>query len=79
MHAMIKVRLPPSRRLRGDGEKEFKPGMSSNHGGRVVFNDILPLADAVLQPDDGAAQLQGSFPTATRCSAGARRSHCWTT
>ena len=42
VHAMIKLRLPASRTLRGDGETEFKPGMIvKTTVGRVVFNDIL--------------------------------------
>src|SRR6266446_5557655 len=38
LHAMIKLRLPAHKRLRGDGEKEFSPGMIIRTTvGRVVF------------------------------------------
>ncbi len=42
VHAMIKLRLPGHKKLKGDGEKEFSPGMVvKTTVGRVVFNDIL--------------------------------------
>ena len=77
---MIKLRLPASRRLRGEGDKEFKPGMIINTTvGRVVFNDILHSSDAVLQLDAaGRSSFKASSRTATRFWAGARRSACST-
>ena len=60
LHAMIKLRLPASRRLRGDGDKEFKPGMIINTTvGRVVFNDILHSRMPFYNMTLGQKQLQG--------------------
>ena len=59
LHAMIKLRLPASRRLRGDGDKEFKPGMIINTTvGRVVFNDILHPRMPFYNLTLGQKQLQ---------------------
>jgi DNA-directed RNA polymerase subunit beta' len=59
LHAMIKLRLPASRRLRGEGEKEFKPGMIVNTTvGRVVFNDILHSRMPFYNLTLGQKQLQ---------------------
>src|SRR4051794_34339138 len=60
VHAMIKLRLPAHKRLKGEGEKEFTPGMIvKTTVGRVVFNDILhpkmPFYNLAL----GQKQLQG--------------------
>src|SRR5690349_12373229 len=60
VHAMIKLRLPGHKKLRGEGEKEFTPGMViKTTVGRVVFNDILhpkmPFYNFAL----GQKQLQG--------------------
>nr|WP_206107679.1 DNA-directed RNA polymerase subunit beta' [Paludisphaera rhizosphaerae] len=60
LHAPIKLRLPAHRRLKGEGEKEFTPGMVvTTTAGRVVFNDILhpkmPFYNLAL----GQKQLQG--------------------
>ena len=42
VHALIKLRLPAHKKLKGDGDKEFSPGMVvQTTVGRVVFNDIL--------------------------------------
>src|SRR5580658_3761227 len=42
VHAQIKLRLPAHKRLRGEGDKEFTPGIIIRTTvGRVVFNDIL--------------------------------------
>jgi DNA-directed RNA polymerase subunit beta' len=60
VHAMINLRLPPNRRLRGDGEKEFKPGMIvKTTVGRVVFNDILHSRMPFYNLTLGQKQLQG--------------------
>ena len=60
VHAMIKLRLPAHRRLRGDGEKEFKPGMIIRTTvGRVVFNDILHARMPFYNLTLGQKQLQG--------------------
>ena len=60
LHAMIKLRLPASRRLRGEGDKEFKPGMIINTTvGRVVFNDILHSRMPFYNLTLGQKQLQG--------------------
>ncbi len=57
---MIKLRLPASRRLRGEGDKEFKPGMIINTTvGRVVFNDILHSRMPFYNLTLGQKQLQG--------------------
>src|SRR5580698_7897563 len=59
VHAMINLRLPASRRLRGDGEKEFKPGMIvKTTVGRVVFNDILHSRMPFYNLTLGQKQLQ---------------------
>ena len=59
VHAMINLRLPASRRLRGDGEKEFKPGMIiKTTVGRVVFNDILHARMPFYNLTLGQKQLQ---------------------
>jgi DNA-directed RNA polymerase subunit beta' len=60
LHAMIKLRLPASRRLRGEGDKEYKPGMIINTTvGRVVFNDILHNRMPFYNMTLGQKQLQG--------------------
>ncbi len=42
VHAQVRMRLPAEKRLKGDGEKEFTPGMViTTTVGRVIFNDIL--------------------------------------
>lgn len=42
-HATVKVRLPKDKRLKGDGQKEYRPGgLVETSPGRVMFNDILP-------------------------------------
>src|SRR5271163_4934950 len=59
VHAMINLRLPASRRLRGDGEKEFTPGMIiKTTVGRVVFNDILHPRMPFYNLTLGQKQLQ---------------------
>ncbi len=60
VHALIKLRLPAHKKLKGDGDKEFSPGMVvQTTVGRVVFNDILhgkmPFYNLTL----GQKQLQG--------------------
>src|SRR5262249_27214587 len=60
LHAMIKLRLPGHKRLRGDGEKEFTPGMIIlTTVGRVVFNDILHPRMPFYNLTLGQKQLQG--------------------
>jgi len=60
VHAMINLRLPAHRRLRGDGDKEFKPGMIIRTTvGRVVFNDILHARMPFYNLTLGQKQLQG--------------------
>src|SRR5271154_5668699 len=59
VHAMINLRLPASRRLKGDGEKEYKPGMIiKTTVGRVVFNDILHARMPFYNLTLGQKQLQ---------------------
>jgi len=42
-HAMVKLRMPRDKRLKGDGVKEYQPGgLVLTSPGRVMFNDILP-------------------------------------
>ncbi len=56
---MIKLRLPAHKRLRGDGEKEFTPGMIIRTTvGRVVFNDILHPRMPFYNLTLGQKQLQ---------------------
>ncbi|RUL88754.1 DNA-directed RNA polymerase subunit beta' [Tautonia sociabilis] len=58
-HAMIKMRLPAHKTLRGDGEKEFTPGMViSTTVGRVIFNDMLPEKMPYYNMALGQKQLQ---------------------
>ncbi len=60
LHAQIKLRLPAHKRLRGDGEKEFSPGMIIRSTvGRVVFNDILHPRMPFYNMTLGQKQLQG--------------------
>jgi len=43
IHAKIRVRIPPERRLVGEGADEYRPGKPINTTpGRVMFNDVLP-------------------------------------
>ena len=57
---MIKMRLPAHKKLKGDGDKEFTPGMViKTTVGRVIFNDILHAEDAVLQHGDGPEAAPG--------------------
>ena len=80
VHARIKMRLPAHKKLKGEGEKEFTPGMVvTTTTGRVIFNDILHPKMPFYNMALGQKQLQGSSPTATRSSAGPRRSPCSTT
>ena len=42
-HAGIKVELPPTRRLKTEGEQDSQPGgLIETTVGRVMFNDVLP-------------------------------------
>src|SRR5208337_1668104 len=60
VHAQIKLRLPAHKRLRGEGEKEFSPGMVvKTTVGRVVFNDILHPKMPYYNLTLGQKQLQG--------------------
>jgi DNA-directed RNA polymerase subunit beta' len=60
VHAMIKLRLPAHKRLRGEGDKEFSPGMVvKTTVGRVVFNDILHPRMPFYNLTLGQKQLQG--------------------
>jgi DNA-directed RNA polymerase subunit beta' len=59
-HALIKLRLPAHKRLRGEGEKEFSPGMVvKTTVGRVIFNDILHPRMPYYNLTLGQKQLQG--------------------
>src|SRR4051795_5479275 len=60
VHAMIKLRLPAHKRLKGEGEKEFTPGMViKTTVGRVIFNDILHPKMPYYNMALGQKQLQG--------------------
>src|SRR6516225_5349167 len=60
VHAMIKLRLPAHKRLKGDGDKEFTPGMViKTTTGRVIFNDILHPKMPYYNLALGQKQLQG--------------------
>ena len=42
-HAIIKVRMPKDKRVKGEGAEDYKPGgLISTSVGRVIFNDALP-------------------------------------
>ena len=57
---MIKLRLPAHKKLKGDGEKEFTPGMVvKTTVGRVIFNDILHAKMPFYNLALGQKQLQG--------------------
>jgi DNA-directed RNA polymerase subunit beta' len=59
LHAQIKLRLPAHKKLKGDGEKEFTPGMIvKTTVGRVVFNDILHARMPFYNLTLGQKQLQ---------------------
>src|ERR1700749_5069634 len=60
VHAMIKLRLPAHKKLKGEGEKEFTPGMVvTTTTGRVIFNDILHPKMPFYNMALGQKQLQG--------------------
>src|SRR5437764_4220066 len=60
VHAMINLRLPAHKKLRGEGEKEFTPGMViKTTTGRVIFNDILHPKMPYYNMALGQKQLQG--------------------
>ena len=60
VHARIKLRLPASKRLKGEGEKEYTPGMiCTTTVGRVIFNDILHAKMPYYNQALGQKQLQG--------------------
>jgi len=60
VHALIKLRLPAHKKLKGDGDKEFSPGMVVRTTvGRVVFNDILHPKMPFYNLTLGQKQLQG--------------------
>jgi len=60
VHALIKLRLPAHKKLKGDGDKEFAPGMVvQTTVGRVVFNDILQNKMPFYNLTLGQKQLQG--------------------
>src|SRR5439155_13107719 len=60
VHAMIKMRLPGHKKLKGEGEKEFTPGMViKTTVGRVIFNDILKPKMPFYNMALGQKQLQG--------------------
>ena len=60
VHAQIKLRLPAHKKLRGEGDKEFSPGMVVRTTvGRVVFNDILHPRMPFYNLTLGQKQLQG--------------------
>jgi DNA-directed RNA polymerase subunit beta' len=60
VHAQIKLRLPANKRLRGEGDKEFSPGMViKTTVGRVIFNDILHHRMPFYNLTLGQKQLQG--------------------
>jgi DNA-directed RNA polymerase subunit beta' len=60
VHAQIKMRLPAHKRLKGEGDKEFTPGMViKTTVGRVVFNDILHPEMPYYNYALGQKQLQG--------------------
>ena len=71
VHAQIKLRLPTHKKLRGEGEKEFTPGMVvRDHRRPRHLQRHPPPEDAVLQPAAGPeAASAASSPTATRSSA----------
>ena len=59
IHASISLRLPDSKRLKGDGDKEYRPGMIiKTTVGRVVFNDILHAKMPYYNLTLGQKQLQ---------------------
>src|SRR3954453_7660021 len=60
VHARIKMRLPAHKKLKGEGEKEFTPGMiCTTTTGRVIFNDILHPKMPFYNQALGQKQLQG--------------------
>ena len=60
VHARIKMRLPAHKKLKGEGEKEFTPGMVvTTTTGRVIFNDILHAKMPFYNMALGQKQLQG--------------------
>jgi DNA-directed RNA polymerase subunit beta' len=59
-HALVQMRLPAHKKLKGEGEKEFSPGMIiKTTAGRVVFNDILHPKMPFYNITLGQKQLQG--------------------
>jgi DNA-directed RNA polymerase subunit beta' len=59
-HAMIKVRLPKDKRIKGDGAEKHKPGRPlETTVGRVLFNDILPPSMSFYNFDMKSKDLAG--------------------
>ena len=59
VHASIRMRLPQHKKLKGDGDKEFTPGMViKTTVGRVRFNDILHPKMPYYNMTLGQKQLQ---------------------
>ncbi len=59
VHARIKLRLPETKKLKGEGDKEFTPGMlATTTVGRVIFNDILHAKMPFYNMALGQKQLQ---------------------
>jgi len=79
-HAKIKVKLPDDRRLKTDVEALGRPGaVIETTVGRVLFNSICRRECCSTTSPCGPANSPASSRTATRRSAGGRRSTCSTT
>ncbi|MFV0446189.1 MAG: DNA-directed RNA polymerase subunit beta' [Planctomycetaceae bacterium] len=59
-HAIIKVRLPKDKRIKGDNADKHKPGRPlETTVGRVLFNDILPPSMSFYNLDMRSKDLAG--------------------
>ena len=72
--------MPKDKRVKGEGAEDYKPGgLVDTTVGRVMFNDILPRDDGVLQhhhEEQGPGQRH--FRLLPASWAAGRRSNCST-
>jgi DNA-directed RNA polymerase subunit beta' len=65
-HAIIRLRLPKEKRVKGEGADGYKPGsLIETTVGRVLFNDILPASmsfyNITMKSKDLAAVISDSY------------------
>jgi DNA-directed RNA polymerase subunit beta' len=65
-HAIVRLRLPKEKRVKGEGADGYKPGsLIETTVGRVIFNDILPASmsfyNVTMKSKDLAAVISDSY------------------